>query len=277
MSSLVQSVREGRVLHLTLNRPEKRNALDSALCRELVDALEAAANDSIGAILLDGAGKSFCAGMDLTEIAAPANPAEIDDLHERLFTFGARLNTPVVAAVHGAALAGGTGLVANSHIAIVAPDATFGLTEIRLGLWPFLVYDAVAAAMGERRTLELSLTGRIFPAQEALALGLVHEIADEPAARAAEIARQIAAHSPIAIRKGLDFVHASSTLNWRDAAALARKSREEVFASAEFQEGLRAFRASRAKTAVTAPQPPAPNPQPRYSADPRPRSSRREP
>src|SRR5207302_3573428 len=127
MTNLLQSVRDGRVLHLTLNRPAKRNALDSALCRELVDALEsAAADESVGAILLDGAGKSFCAGMDLAEITAPANPTEIDALHERLFSIGARIATPIVAAVHGAALAGGTGLVANCHIAVATPDASFG-------------------------------------------------------------------------------------------------------------------------------------------------------
>src|SRR5438477_7547087 len=163
MTDILHSVREGRLLRLTLNRPEKRNALDAALCRALVSALdEAAADPAISAILLTGNGKAFCAGMDLAEIEQTTGTAEIDAVHEQLFTAGARLPKPLIAGVHGAALAGGTGLVANCHIVVASPGATFGLTEIRLGLWPFLVYRAVAAALGDRRTLELSLTGRIF-------------------------------------------------------------------------------------------------------------------
>ena len=256
MNTLIQSGRDGSVLRLTLNRPEKRNALNAALCRELVDALESAdADPAIHAILLTAAGKSFCAGMDLAEIMNmdlaeimnPPDPAEIDALHERLFTIGARSTTPIVTAIHGAALAGGTGLVANCHIAIAAPDATFGLTEIRIGLWPFLIFRAVSAAITSRRAIELSLTGRIFSAGEAREFGLIHEIAADPAARAAEIARQIAAASPIAIRKGLGSVHQSS-----DAIRAARK---EVFDSSEFQAGLQAF-AARSRTVTQASEPP---------------------
>jgi enoyl-CoA hydratase/carnithine racemase len=242
MSTLVESNREGAVLHLTLNRPEKRNALNSALCRELADAFESAAADpAVHAILLTAAGKAFCAGMDLAEITAPANPTEIDALHERLFTVGARLATPIVAAVHGPALAGGTGLVANCHIVVAAPEATFGLTEIRLGLWPFLVFRACASAMTERRAIELALTGRNFSAAEAQSFGLIHELSTDPAARAADVARQIAASSHTAIRKGLGYVHEARTLNPSEAAARARAARQEVFDSPDFQAGLRAF------------------------------------
>src|SRR5205807_2610015 len=94
---------------------------------------------SVGVILLTAAGKSFCAGMDLAE-AADGNSNQVNALHEQIFAFYARIEKPVVAGVQGAALAGGTGLVANCHIAVASPDATFGLTEIRLGLWPFLVF-----------------------------------------------------------------------------------------------------------------------------------------
>ena len=250
MNTLIQIGREGSVLRLTLNRPEKRNALNAALCRELVDAIESAdADPAVHAILLSAAGKSFCAGMDLAEIMNPPDPAEIDALHERLFTIGARITTPIVAAIQGAALAGGTGLVANCHIAIAAPDATFGVTEIRIGLWPFLIFRSVSAAITARRAVELALTGRIFAAAEAREFGLIHEIAGDPAARATEIAQQVAAASRIAIQKGLACVHQSS-----DAARAARK---EVFESPEFKAGLRAFHEARS------PQPPTPNPQPR--------------
>ena len=104
MAELLHSVREGRILRLTLNRPEKRNALDAALCRALVDALEGAEQDSaVGAILLAANGKAFCAGMDLGEIGRVDDTSEIDEVQERLFTVGARLTKPIVAAVHGAA------------------------------------------------------------------------------------------------------------------------------------------------------------------------------
>jgi len=236
MSHLLASL-EGRVLRLTLDRPEKRNALDTSLCSQLVEALESAArDDSVGAILLQGNGKSFCAGMDLNDFGGAA------DLHERLFTIGYRLTTPIVAAVHGASLGGGTGLVANCHIVVAAPGATFGLTEIRLGLWPFLVFRACTAAMGERRALELALTGRIFPAAEARDIGLIHELSPDPQARAAEIAAQLASWSPTAIRRGLSFVHSSRPLDWQQAGALARQTRDEIFATEDFQSALRAFR-----------------------------------
>src|ERR1700720_4759563 len=150
MSATLQTVSDGRLLRLALNRPDKRNALNLELCRALVEALEAANGDpGVGAILLTGNGKSFCAGMDLHEIA-DADTGAISQVHEQLFTIGARLAKPLIAAVNGAALAGGTGLAANCHIVIASPGATFGLTEIRLGLWPFLVFRALTAAVGER-------------------------------------------------------------------------------------------------------------------------------
>src|SRR5450759_5047694 len=102
MTDLLHSVREGRLLRLTLNRPEKRNALDAALCRALVTALEDAARDpAVGAILLTGSGKAFCAGMDLAEIEAGADTEEINAVHEQLFTIGSRLAKPLIAGVQG--------------------------------------------------------------------------------------------------------------------------------------------------------------------------------
>jgi enoyl-CoA hydratase/carnithine racemase len=240
MGSFLESARSEHVLQLTLNRPDKRNALNAALCREICDAVEAAdADPAIHAIVLTGAGTSFCAGMDLSEISAPPDAGEIDSLHERLFTLGAHVSTPIVAGIHGAALAGGTGLAANCHVVVADRDATFGLTEVRLGLWPFLVYRSCAAAMGERRTMELSLTSRIFAAEEAREIGLVHELASDPAARATEIARQIAGFSPLAIRKGMATVHQSIGKSLREAGELALKARKEVFNSPEFREGIR--------------------------------------
>jgi len=246
MADLLHSVREGRILRLSLNRPEKRNALDAALCWVLVDALEAAGRDpAVGAIVLAGCGKAFCAGMDLAEIEAGVATAELNAVHERLFTIGARLTKPIIAAVHGPALAGGTGLVANCHIVVAGPDASFGLTEIRLALWPFLIYRAVSAAVGERRTLELALTGRIFDAMEAREMLLVHEIAPDPVARAGEVARLVAGFSPSAIQCGLAFVQQVRGLDSQHSGETAQKFRNQMFTNQDFEEGIRAFREKR--------------------------------
>ncbi len=147
--------------------------------------------------------------------------------------------------MRGAALGGGTGFVANCHIVIAEPSATFGLTEIRLGLWPFLVYRAMELAVGERRSTELALTGRVFGGEEAKALGLVHEVVPDAESRALELAQTIATYSPSAIHNGLSFVQEVRGMGWEEAGQVARRVREWVFTGSDFQEGLRAFREKR--------------------------------
>lgn len=242
---MLEKVQHGRVLRLTLDRPDKRNALNCELCQAILDGVEGAVHDpSIGAILLTANGKSFCAGMDLEEILGGPRE-ETNSLHERLFTLGARICKPLIGAVEGAALGGGSGLVANCHIVVADAAATFGLTEIRLGLWPFLVYRAVGTALGERRALELSLTGRIFGVEEARDLGLVHEIAPDAPKRAMEIAEMVAGFSPTAIQNGMSFVEDVRGLGGEESGRVARRVRDRVFAGADFHEGLRAFREKR--------------------------------
>ena len=247
MSESLQISREGRVLLLALNRPERRNALNMDLCSALAAALEEAESDAgVGAVLLSGNGKSFCAGMDLHEVLAPSS-GDVSEVHERIFSAGIRMTKPLIAAVQGAALAGGTGLAANCHIVVAAEDATFGLTEIRIGLWPFVIFRTVVAALGQRRTTELALSGRIFGASEAREYGLVHHVV-EPSGlmhRAQEIAGVIAESSPTAIHAGLAFVRDARGKSWEEAGDLARRMRNDVFRSADFQEGIRAFQEKR--------------------------------
>jgi len=240
--SYIESLPQGRILRIVLNRPEKRNALTAAMCRELVQLLDAAGRDpAVRVVVLEARGKSFCAGMDLGEID-PTSTHEITGAQETLFTVGTRMNKPIVGAVQGAALGGGTGLVANCHIVVAGEDATFGLTEIRLGLWPFLVHRAVSMAVGERRALEMALTGRTFDAAEACTLGLVHEVTADIQARALEIATAIAAWSPTAIRSGMEFIREARGKDWSDAGRIAARMRNEVFESEYFREAVRAFR-----------------------------------
>jgi enoyl-CoA hydratase/carnithine racemase len=239
--------REGRVLRLTLNRPEKRNALNIELCTELANAFDEAQSETgIGAILIDAKGPVFCAGMDLDEVLDPG-AAERTAIHEKIFTIGARSLKPIVAAVQGPALGGGAGLVANAHVVVAAQGTSFGLTEIRIAMWPFVIFRSVVRAIGERRALELSLTGRIFSAPEAQQYGLVHEIAPafELDDRATAIATQIAESSAEAVRQGLEFVHGSREVDAERAGDMARAMRATAFVSDDFREGVMAFRQKR--------------------------------
>jgi enoyl-CoA hydratase/carnithine racemase len=243
----LRSAREGRVLRLTIARIDKRNALNLELCRSLVDALSAAnADPHTGAVLLEAEGKVFCAGMDLDDATATDAPARTK-IHEHLFTFHTWMRKPVVAAVQGPALAGGLGLVANAHVAVAAQGCTMGLTEVRLGMWPFVVYRSIVAAVGPRRALEISLTGRIFGCNEAREYGLVHEVVPpiELDDRATALAELLAGWSPDTIRRGLEFVQHSREMGHEDAGRVAAMMRSENFASPDFAEGVKAFQEKR--------------------------------
>lgn len=243
----IVTAREERVLRVTLNNPDKRNALNHEMCEQLLAAVRAAGGDAeVGCVLLDAAGPVFCAGMDLDDATAP-DAAERTALHEPLFSMIVDSEKPIVAAVQGAALGGGLGLVANAHVALAAQGAQFGLTEMRLGLWPFLIYRAMTLAVGERRATELSLTARVFGTTEALQLGLVHEVTPpfELEDRATAIARGIANSSPVAIRAGLELVRRGRGLGWQEAIGLASDLRTEVLRGEDFAEGVRAFREKR--------------------------------
>jgi enoyl-CoA hydratase/carnithine racemase len=239
----IETAVDGRLLRLTLRRPEKRNALNVETCRAIVEALRQADEDpAIGATLLSGAGRAFCAGMDLAE-AGHIDRKVLADAHEPLFTFGEHVRKPVIAAVQGPAIAGGTALVANSHIAIASEDATFGLTEIRLGLWPVLIFPSMVGAVGERRALELSLSGRIFTAAEAKDYGLVHQVVprDQLGARALEVAQGVANASGPVILAGLHYVRAIRGKDYGEALKTGRKVRDEIMEGEDFAEGIRAF------------------------------------
>lgn len=239
--------REDRVLRLTLNRPDKRNALDSELCAALVRSVEGAWDDpSIHCVLIDAAGSTFSAGMDLEEVLTPEAVSK-NAIHEHLFTLGARARKPIVAAVQGPALGGGLGLVANAHIAVAAHGCSFGLTEIRIGMWPFVIWRSIVAAIGERKATELSLTGRVFTVPEAVQWGLVSEAvpAIEVDDRATAIAHHLAASSAQAIDSGLNYVSHARGKSLEESGRLARDFRAHAFASADFAEGVNAFREKR--------------------------------
>lgn len=234
-----------RVLHLTLNRPTKRNALTLQMCKDIVAAVRTAEErNDIGCTLMTANGSVFCAGMDLSE-APPMN--ELLAVHEELFTLGARAKKPIVMSVNGAALAGGLGLVAQGHVVLASPNAVFGLPEVRIGFWPFVVYRAMETALGQRRTLELSLTGASFQAQQGLAWGLVHQIhpASELHDTSKGVAREIAKSSPLALAAGLQYVREAEGKSATEAGVIAARLRAELMGSADYKEGTAAFHEKR--------------------------------
>src|SRR5215212_5508939 len=173
----VERPADGVVL-LTLDRPEKRNALSIELRVQLADALEAAAADSsVRCLVLTGAGSAFCAGMDVTQFGGDrAHKEELVETSERLFETLARLPVPIVAAVNGPAVAGGFGLALLCDVRIAAPGATFGFPEIGRYIPPS--YGAAVAALPEPLARRLCLTGELLDAERALALGVVSEVRD---------------------------------------------------------------------------------------------------
>ena len=240
--------REERVLRITLNRPGNRNALTAEMCSGIVHAITSAQTDpKVGSIFLTSYGQVFCAGMDLDE-AMETHDQALGQLHDQLFTIGARSLKPIVVSVDGPALGGGLGLVAQGHVVVAEPGAVFGLPEIRVGLWPFLVYRSVAEALGARRAMQLSLTGSTFSAQEAMQWGLVHHVCYPPVdeqERGAAIARDLAKASPRAIKAGMQYVRASRGRSWSKAGELAIALRDRLMASQDFKEGYRAFKERR--------------------------------
>ena len=184
MTTSVRVDRDGGVAEIVLARPDRRNALDYAAVLELVAALhEVEADDSVGAVLLRGDGRSFCAGGDLSEFRDGLSSTAYD-FHRggegwaELMLMIPSMRTPVVVAPHGHALAGGCGIVAAADVAIAAEGTVFATSEITIGLFPIIVYPTLATAIGARAAREMALTGRRLDAAEALRVGLVHRVVD---------------------------------------------------------------------------------------------------
>ena len=240
----------GPVALLTLNRPEKRNALDAALRAALTEALaDVEADAAIRAIVLTGAGeKAFVAGADVTELAA-RDVAEQALLmaRPRVFDALASVRRPVVAAVNGACLGGGLELALACDIRIAAAGATFGAPEVRLGLIPGGGgTQRLPRIVGAGAAMRLVLTGEPIDTAEALRIGLVDEIATgDVVARALAVAERIAANSPTAVMAAKEAIRAALSMpldqGLRAEAALFLLA----FAGPDRAEGIAAFLAKR--------------------------------
>ena len=238
MGDAISAIRDGHVLRITLTRADRRNAFDGAMIDELSAAFAAIGDARV--VLLSGDGPSFSAGADLDWMRASVKLSPEQNLAEgqRLGALFAAIDAcpaPVVAAVHGHAIAGGAGLVATCDIAIAAPGTRFGFTETRIGLVPATISPYVIGRIGATAARRYLLTAELFDADEALRIGLVSAVADDPLAEAERIAATLCDVGPDAVRTTKRIIRERP-----DGESLARLI-SEVRASDEGQAGLRAL------------------------------------
>lgn len=238
-----------KVAIVTLNHPEMRNALTSRLVRELLTAIpELDVEEGIHAIMLTGSGSAFCSGGDIgefSEIMKKSAPELYQEarLSTPLFELGARVRTPLIAAVNGSALGGGCGLVAMCHLAIASERAKFGLTELKLGLVPFVILPWIRRVVGEKNALRMMLSADVFSAQEAKDLGLVYAVVahDELLPSAHKLASKIASYSPLAVRMSLDSFYTTENLAFHESLEYLSSLRIISFLSEDLREGATSF------------------------------------
>jgi len=246
---LVLQERIGAVARLTLNNPDRRNAMDYAMVVGLTDALKAANDDpEVRAVIIAGSGDHFSAGGNLKEFAEELQLPAVEhwkaaDPWIDLFRLVREVQVPVIAAVQGYALAGACGLVALSDMAIAAEDAKLGMTEIRIGLFPMIVLPALRAIVGERKALEMALTGDIYDASDVLQMGLVNRVVpvDELEAAAIDLADGLSKKGPGVMALGKRLFYASADMSYEQALEFARSIRAVCMLADDVAEGVDAF------------------------------------
>lgn len=237
-----------RVRRIVLNRPERRNAMTPQMQLELISALEDAAHMDMRAVVLAGAGEAFCSGLDLTVLQSmhdksPTEHREDAERIARLFRTLYELPLPTIAAVHGPAIAGGTGLAMVCDFTLATPAARFGFTEARIGFVPALVSAFLALQIGDKRSRDLLLSARIFTAEEAFTLGLVTQIVAPEAlqSRVDELLRSLVANSPQSLGATKRLLAAQHRA-WLDKAIdLAMEANANARNTEDFREGIAAF------------------------------------
>ena len=181
LSTLSLPKGEGELATITLNRPEKRNAISTEMIEELLAVLDKAESGAARVVIVTGAGKAFCSGMDLDALKVISSQSPEQNLEDsrrvaRLFRRLYSFPKPLIAAVNGPAIAGGCGIATLCDFTLAVPEATFGYSEVRIGFIPAIVSVFLIRQIGEKRARDLLLTGRILEAAEAHQIGLVTEV-----------------------------------------------------------------------------------------------------
>jgi methylglutaconyl-CoA hydratase len=244
----LQLALDGGLATLTLNRPEKRNAISFELIDDLLRALDEVAKSEAIVLILTGAGKAFCSGLDLENLKVllgrtPEQNLKDSETMVRLFRSLYEFPKVTIAAVNGAAIAGGTGLALLCDFTLAVPEAKFGYTEVRIGFVPAIVSTFLLRQVGEKQARDLLLTGRLFGADEAARMGLVCEIVppENLMNRARELAALLMANSAASLRatKQLLTDHARLELDAQIDAAVRENA--AIRTTADFREGITSF------------------------------------
>lgn len=246
--SSLDLVHESGVATITLNRPDKRNAISYELIDDLLGAFEEVAQSPSQIVILTGAGKAFCSGMDLDNLKSligrtPEQSLEDTQTMARLFRTLYDFPKPTIAAVNGPAIAGGTGLASLCDFTLAVPEAKFGYTEVRIGFVPAIVSTFLLRQVGEKIARDLLLTGRLFDAAEAQRIGLVNEIvaADQLMHRARTLAAQLMENSPGSLRYTKRLLSNAARTEMDAQIELAIQENASVRATPDFREGISSF------------------------------------
>jgi methylglutaconyl-CoA hydratase len=233
---------------ITLNRPEKRNAISAQMIADLLGALDEIEKGRARLAILTGNGKAFCSGMDLEMLSAIAKQSPEQNLEDsrgmaRMFRRIWSFPKPLIAAVNGAALAGGCGMATLCDFTLAAPEAKFGYTEVKIGFIPALVSVFLKRQIGDKAARDLLLTGRIIEAAEARTMGMITEIvpAERLMPRAREIAEALLAASPTSILRTKRLLTEAAAAGIDADIERAIEENARIRATADFREGLAAF------------------------------------
>ena len=244
----VQLAYDSGIATITLNRPDKRNAISFELIDDLLRALKKVEESDAIVLIVTGAGKAFSSGMDLDNLKeligrSPEQNVKDSETMVRLFRALYEFPKVTIAAVNGAAIAGGTGLALLCDFTLAVPEAKFGYTEVRIGFVPAIVSTFLLRQVGEKRARDLLLTGRIISAEEAARMGLINEIvaSENLITRARELAALLMENSPTSLRatKKLLNDHARAELDLQIEAALRENA--AIRTTADFREGVLSF------------------------------------
>ena len=246
--STLQFERQAQIAAITLNRPEKRNAISTQMVEDLMAALDEAEKAPIRVVIITGSGKAFCSGMDLEGLRAIAQQSPEQNLEDsrrmgKLFYRLRSFPKPVIAAVNGPAIAGGCGIATLADFTLAVPEAKFGYTEVKIGFVPALVSVFLRRQIGEKSARDLLLSGRIIGAAEAHRLGLVMEVvpAENLAARAREVAGILLAASPTSVARTKRLLLGYDDAALRAEIEIAIRENADIRSTADFREGLSAF------------------------------------
>ena len=233
---------------LTLNRPDKRNAISYELIAELLEALEEVKQSAARVLIITGAGKAFCSGMDLENLKSMIGRSPEQSLKDTrtmasLFRGLYEFPKPTIAAVNGPAIAGGTGLALLCDFTLAVPEAKFGYTEVRIGFVPAIVATFLLRQVGEKIARDLLLTGRIFEADEALRLGLITQVVppENLMEGARELAAQLSEYSPLSLAYTKRLLSEQARAQLDSQIETAIRENAGIRATADFREGITAF------------------------------------